>query len=84
MYGVAAGSRLDGHKHAGHVWSGRVPAVHSNKTSILMLVSTGYVMNEDTRKVLKMGAQNMLQKPHTLEDINTKIMDILNKTTVTR
>ena len=48
------------------------------KPDILVLVSTGYVMNEDTREILNMGAQGILQKPYTLEDVNTKVMEILN------
>lgn len=49
------------------------------KPDILVLVSTGYVMNEDTREILNMGAQGFLQKPYTLEDINAKIMHIFNQ-----
>ena len=53
------------------------------KPNVQVLVSTGYVMNEDTSEVLNMGAQGMLQKPYKLEDVNAKIMEILNKTTDT-
>jgi len=49
------------------------------KPDILVLVSTGYVMNEETREVLDMGAQGMLQKPYKLEDINAKIMEIFTQ-----
>lgn len=49
------------------------------KPDILVLVSTGYVMNEDTREVLNMGAQGFLQKPYTMKDVNAKIMKIFNR-----
>jgi signal transduction histidine kinase len=48
------------------------------KPDIKVLVSTGYIMNEDTEEVLNMGAQGFLQKPYTLEDINAKILEIFS------
>ncbi len=49
------------------------------KPGIKVLVSTGYVMNEDTRELLNMGAQGFLQKPYRMEDVNSRIMDIFNQ-----
>ena len=48
------------------------------KPDIKVLVSTGYIMNEDTQELLNMGAQGFLQKPYTLEDINAEISKIFS------
>jgi signal transduction histidine kinase/ActR/RegA family two-component response regulator len=48
------------------------------KPGIPVLVSSGYIMNEDTREALDMGAQGFLQKPFRLEEVDAKIMEILN------
>ena len=44
---------------------------------IKVLVSTGYIMNEDTEELLNMGAQGFLQKPYTMEEVNAKVTEIL-------
>jgi len=51
----------------------------SIRPDIKVLVSTGYVMSEDTREVLNMGAQGFLQKPYRMEDLNTRLMEIFKE-----
>ena len=48
------------------------------KPDIKVLVSTGYIMNEETEEILDMGAQGFLQKPYKMEDINTKIEEMFS------
>jgi signal transduction histidine kinase len=47
------------------------------KPDVRVLVSSGYVLDEDTREILSLGAQGFLQKPFRLEKVETKIMEIL-------
>ncbi len=48
------------------------------KPDVKVLVSTGYIMNKDTEKLLNMGAQGIIQKPYKMEEINAKILKILS------
>ena len=49
------------------------------KPDIQVLVSSGYIMNEETQEVLGMGAQGFLQKPFRMEEVNAKIMEIFSR-----
>lgn len=35
-------------------------------------------MNEDTEELLNMGAQDFLQKPYSLQDVNSKIQKVFS------
>ncbi|MCL7486940.1 MAG: response regulator [Desulfobulbaceae bacterium] len=49
------------------------------RPDIPVLVSTGYIMDEDTMEILNMGAQGLLQKPYTMKDVNARIMEIFSR-----
>lgn len=46
------------------------------KPDIKVLISTGYIMTEDTKELLEMGAGGFLQKPYTMREIDRKIQTI--------
>jgi len=46
---------------------------------VLVLVSSGYMMNTETQEILNMGAQGFLQKPYRMDDVLHKISSIMNQ-----
>ncbi len=47
------------------------------KPDVRVLVASGYILDEDTREILGLGAQGFLQKPFRLDKVEGKIMEIL-------
>ena len=48
------------------------------KPEVLVLISSGFIMHGETRKILNMGAQGFLQKPYNLNEVNRRIWEILD------
>ncbi len=47
------------------------------RSDIKVLVSTGYIMNNETRKILELGAQGFIHKPYKVDELDAKIRELL-------
>ncbi len=48
------------------------------KPDIQVLVTSGYIINEEMPEVFSMGAQGFLQKPFRMAEVNEKILEVLS------